>query len=89
MKLFSFDNLKIHWSFIKIFKVVLALMILVQALTSNEVYLGIFSLFFLAQALFNVGCGSPSGCAVPHTNKIEKSREDITFTALTSTKKEN
>jgi hypothetical protein len=88
MKIFSIENLKSHWSLIKIFKVALALMVLVQAYMASELFLGIFAVFFMGQALLNVGCGSPAGCGVPSTNKMEKSIEDITFTEVIPTKNE-
>jgi|694.fasta_scaffold73606_5 hypothetical protein len=88
MNIFSIENLKSHWSFIKIFKVALALMVLVQAYMANEPFLAIFALFFMGQTILNVGCGSPAGCGVPGTNKIEKSTEDITFTEVIPNKNE-
>lgn len=88
MNIFSIENLKSYWTIIKVFKVALALMVLVQAYMANELFLGIFALFFLGQTLLNVGCGSPAGCGVPSTNKIEKSTEDITFTEVIPTKNE-
>jgi hypothetical protein len=55
---------------------------------ANEPFLAIFALFFMGQTILNVGCGSPAGCGVPSTNKIEKSTEDITFTEVISNKNE-
>ena len=39
-----------------------------QAYTTHEWFFIAFGVFFLAQAIFNLGCG-PSGCNVSYTKK--------------------
>ncbi|MCG9880630.1 MAG: hypothetical protein MH472_08525 [Bacteroidia bacterium] len=88
MNVFSIENLKSHWGFIKVFKVALALMVLVQAYIASELFLAIFALFFMGQALLNVGCGSPAGCGVPVNKSLQNTENDITFTEVNPLKNE-
>ena len=88
MNVFSIENLKSHWTIIKVVKLALALTVLVQAYLAHELMLGIFGVFFLGQTVLNVGCGSSAGCGVPVSNNVEKSIEDITFTEVIPNKNE-
>ncbi len=86
MNVFSIANLKSYWTIIKVVKTALAIAVLVQAYIAHEFMLGVFGMFFLGQTIFNIGCGSPAGCGLPASNKVEKSIEDITFTEVNSNK---
>lgn len=57
-------NLFVQWSFMRFLRLALAVYLACQAYTTKQWFFGMFALFFLAQAVFNIGCCGPSGCNV-------------------------
>ncbi|MDZ4667848.1 MAG: hypothetical protein SGJ00_08180 [bacterium] len=82
MSTLSLANLKSNWNLIKVLKITLALTVIFQAVEAKDVLLGSFGGLFLGQALLNIGCCGPQGCAVPVNKKDDKNTEDITFTEV-------
>lgn len=60
MKQLLFTN----WHFMRILRVALACYLFYNAYATYEWFYIVFGLFFLFQAVFNLGCGA-NGCAVP------------------------
>jgi len=52
-----------NWHFMRFLRVVLAMFLFYKAYQTHEWFFIVFGIFFLFQALFNMGCG-PSGCNV-------------------------
>lgn len=52
------------------FRLALALMLFAQAYETQQWFYLLFGLFFLMQALFNLGCGA-AGCAARLTTKTK------------------
>lgn len=57
-----------NWHFMRFLRVVLAVFLFAQAYNTHEWFFIAFGLFFLFQALFNLGCG-PNGCNVNYDKK--------------------
>ncbi len=64
MKQLLFTN----WHFMRFLRVGFALFLFVQAYLTDEWFFIAFGLFFLFQALFNLGCGL-NGCNVNYDKK--------------------
>jgi hypothetical protein len=62
--------------------VILALTVMVQSYEAKDVLLGAFGALFLGQALLNIGCCGPQGCAVPVSKKEDATIKDITYTEV-------
>jgi uncharacterized membrane protein HdeD (DUF308 family) len=54
MKRLIFSN----WHFMRFLRVALALFLFVQAYITHEWFFIVFGIFFLVQAIFNLGCGA-------------------------------
>ena len=59
-----------HWHLMRFLRLGFGVFLCVQAYSTNEWFFIAFGLFFLFQAVFNLGCG-PSGCGVRYTKKNE------------------
>ncbi|HLP64767.1 hypothetical protein [Flavobacterium sp.] len=57
-----------NWHFMRFLRLGLATFLFVQACITREWMFGAFGLFFLFQAVFNLGCG-PNGCSVNYDKK--------------------
>jgi hypothetical protein len=66
MKKIIFSN----WHFMRWLRLGLALFLMAQSISLHEWFFLIFALFFLFQALFNLGCNTTS-CAIPTSNRKE------------------
>lgn len=64
MKQLLFTN----WHTMRWVRLAFASFLFFQAYTTHEWFFIAFGVFFLAQAVFNLGCG-PSGCQVNYTKK--------------------
>jgi uncharacterized membrane protein HdeD (DUF308 family) len=65
-------NILLHnWHFMRILRVALALFLFYNAYETHEWFFIVFGLFFLIQAIFNLGCG-PNGCGVSYKNNDQK-----------------
>jgi uncharacterized membrane protein HdeD (DUF308 family) len=65
-------NILVHnWHFMRFFRIALALFLFYNAYETHQWFFVVFGVFFLAQAVFNLGC-SPNGCNVSYkSNKNE------------------
>lgn len=64
------------WTFLRIFRLVLALIITAEAWFSSQVPFVILGGFLLFQAAFNYGCCGASGCDIDHKNYQSKSSDE-------------
>jgi uncharacterized membrane protein HdeD (DUF308 family) len=64
MKQLLFTN----WHFMRFLRVALALFLFYNAYVTHEWFFIVFGVFFLVQAVFNMGCG-PNGCNVNYDKK--------------------
>ncbi len=63
-----------NWNFMRIFRLLIGVAILVQAFVSKDVMFGLVGLFFTVLPMLNIGCCGVNGCATP-TNKVIKNKE--------------
>ena len=56
-------NLFSPWHFMRFLRLALALYLAYQAYAISQWFVGMFALFFMTQAVFNLGCCSTSGCS--------------------------
>ncbi|WNM18727.1 hypothetical protein [Flavobacterium capsici] len=61
MKNILFNN----WHFMRFFRIALALFLFYNAYITHEWFFIVFGIFFMIQAVFNLGC-SPNGCNVSY-----------------------
>lgn len=85
MKTLSIQNILSNWSFMKILKLGLGTLVLIQAIHNHDTAMAMFGGIFMLQALLNIGCCGPNGCAVP-VNKKALNKEVVSFTEITNTK---
>lgn len=75
IKILLFTN----WHFMRWFRLVLSVLIAIQAVYMANPWLGFFSAFFMFQALTNTGCCGTAGCAT-NTRKVDDSKkEEVVF----------
>ena len=68
------DRLTTNWHLMRIMRGGIGLMMLVMGIQSKDWALGLFSSFFLYQAITDTGCCGSQGCATPkERNKINTS----------------
>lgn len=64
-------NLFSNWHFMRFFRLAIAGFLAYEAYKTQQWFFVVFALFFLFQAVFNLGCNSANGCAIPKKeNKI-------------------
>jgi hypothetical protein len=72
-----FNNLKNRlikgWSLMRVIRVALALIIIVQSLTTSEIIFAFLGGLLLFQAAFNYGCCGSGGCDVDYSTRKPKS----------------
>lgn len=56
------------WSMMRIIRLALALIIIVQAVNSSEILFAILGGLLLFQAAFNYGCCGAGGCDINHSS---------------------
>jgi hypothetical protein len=57
-------NLKHHWGFMRIIRLIVGGYALFEALRTSDILIGIMGTVLIGMALFNLGCGA-QGCGVP------------------------
>ena len=64
-----------NWTFFRLLRLLMGILVIIQALMINDILFGIAGLIFTLMALFNQGCcGVNISCTTP-TKKIEKEKE--------------
>lgn len=54
------------WTFLRIVRLALALIITIETLNSSEILFAVLGGFMTFQAIFNYGCCGMSGCEIDH-----------------------
>ena len=69
-----------NWNFMRVIRLVLSLVILVQSIHMHDPLFGMFGAFFLFQALSNTGCCASGNCATSlPDNGNSKTIENVEF----------
>lgn len=66
------------WSIVRWIRLVIGFGLLYHALTIGSFLFGVFSVFFLVQAITNVGCCFASACTTPN-RKSDHKIEDVQY----------
>ena len=64
-----------NWHFMRFIRLAVGIALIIQAFTAHDYVPGAIALFFLYQAIANVGCGGSGSCIVPRNsigNKLGK-----------------
>lgn len=61
------------WTFLRIVRLILALIIIVEAFSSSEILFAILGGFLAFQAIFNYGCCGVGGCDLDQTKSKPRS----------------
>jgi len=72
-----------NWSFMRIVRLILATIILIEAWKNSETLFAIIGGVLFFQSVLNMGCCGSSGCDTDHSQKrkisSEISKEDVIF----------
>lgn len=61
------DTLTTPWSLMRILRLLLGMVLLVEGIRGKDWFLGAVALFLLYQAFSNVGCCGMGSCSIPKT----------------------
>jgi len=59
------------WNFMRVFRLILGLLVLIQSFFIGDYLFSAFGVFFIFQALTNTGCCGASGCSIDYSNEKE------------------
>ncbi len=63
------------WTFLRIVRLGLALILTVEAWNNSEILFAILGSFLVFQTIFNYGCCGAAGCAIDHTGSKHRSSD--------------
>jgi len=66
-----------NWNFMRVVRLVMGIVILVESVILRDALLGIAGLLFSSMAIFNVGCGGTGGCYTPTKKRAEDTKAII------------
>jgi len=73
------QRLLTNWHLMRIFRAAIGMMMLVMGIQNKDWAIGLFSIFFLYQAVTDTGCCSTQGCySPPHGAKNDTAHEKQT-----------
>lgn len=86
------DNFKARllsgWGFTRIVRLVLGVVILIQAFQMGDAIFALLGSLFFGQAVLGVGCCGPQGCGVPMSkNADDEAEKEITYEEIGKEKK--
>lgn len=82
LKLFDMKEAILHhWSLFRVIRLVLGIIIIVQAVMSRDWLFGMMGLFFSGMALFNLGCCGTGTCYTPIQKKVDPTKT-VTYETL-------
>ncbi len=76
------ERLLTNWHLMRIFRLGIGLMMLVMGFQSKDWMLGLFSTFFLYQAITDTGCCGTRGCSTPPNWKSRNPAETMKETTI-------
>ncbi|MEN9449219.1 MAG: hypothetical protein RJA25_2509 [Bacteroidota bacterium] len=82
-------NLVNNWNIIRMIRLALSVIIIVQSLQIHDALFGALGVFFLYQALTNTGCCGASGCTPTNTFSPKDTPEEVEFTEIKNQKDAN
>jgi hypothetical protein len=59
-----------NWSFPRIIRLIIGIIIIIDAIYSKDVLIGVLGLFFTSMAVFSLGCCAVGGCYSPTKNGL-------------------
>jgi len=65
-----------NWHFTRIFRLGIGIMLVAAGIQSHDWMMGVVSLFFLYQAVTDIGCCGSQGCYTPRPRKSIRSIEN-------------
>lgn len=76
-----FDIVFSQWTFMRVFRLVFALVFVAIYFSGGDNFSIVAATFFGIQALFNVGCCGANGCSTPVNNhqKNQNDLENVTY----------
>lgn len=74
MKMIIFNN----WNIIRVLRLGIGLVILVQAVMASDIMFGLIGLLFSGMAVFNTSCCGAGACAAP-TSKNNTGSKEISY----------
>ncbi|HNE51324.1 MAG TPA: hypothetical protein PKM51_08910 [Chitinophagales bacterium] len=75
-------NLLNNWNAVRIIRLVLSIIIIVQSVQIHDALFGGLGAFFMYQALSNTGCCGVNGCAPSTMKTPANTAEEIEFTEV-------
>ena len=76
-----------NWSMMRMVKLVLSIIILIQSVQHHDLMFGFLGGIFLTQTLLNMGCCGVGGCAVPMKKNDSSTIQDVQFEEIKEIKK--
>jgi len=76
-----------NWRVMRLVKLILSVIILIQSVQQQDVMFGFFGGIFLTQTLLNIGCCGVGGCAVPMKKIDPLTIQDVQFEEIKENKK--
>ncbi|MDR3681175.1 MAG: hypothetical protein P4L41_14505 [Flavipsychrobacter sp.] len=73
------EQLFTNWHLMRIVRLALGIMILVMGIQTKDWVPGLFSIFFLYQAITDTGCCGANGCYVPKQRKTTMPIEIVEY----------
>lgn len=74
-----------NWHFMRLVRLVLGMVIAIQAVANKDAMFAVFWVLFAVMALLNYGCCGISGCDVP-TKKSTQTTNDIVYEEVVNNK---
>ena len=69
-----------HWNFMRVFRLLIGLAIMVQAVVAKDLLFGLAGLLFSGMAVFNMACCGMGGCTTNYSASTTKGViNDISF----------
>lgn len=65
-----------NWTAMRLIRLVLSIIIIVQSVTANDTAMAFAGVFLLLMAVANIGCCGANGCATPSYKKIDADKKD-------------
>ena len=76
-----------NWSMMRMVKLVLSIIILIQSVQQHDLMFGFLGGIFLTQTLLNMCCCGVGGCAVPMKKNDSSTIQDVQFEEIKEIKK--
>ncbi len=73
------QNILSNWNFMRFIRLVLGVAIIVQSVLVKDWTMGILGVLFISMPVFNIGCCSVGGCAIPVNKKNTEAVKDISY----------